>query len=42
MILWRKPNDDEEIVVTGECDCGAMAVRCICNTRIVAKPEEQE
>jgi hypothetical protein len=40
--VWRKPAPDEEIVVTGECDCGAMAERCICNTEIVKRGEKDE
>lgn len=37
MVIWRKPKDDEEIVVTGECDCGAFVERCTCNTKIVKR-----
>lgn len=37
MSIWRKAKDDEEVIVVGECDCGARAERCICNTKIVKK-----
>lgn len=37
MGIWRRPKDDEEIIVVGECDCGAMANHCVCNTKIVKK-----
>jgi hypothetical protein len=40
MGIWRKPDDDEEIVIVGECDCGAFAERCICNTKIVKKEQQ--
>lgn len=40
MSIWRKPKGDEEIIVVGECDCGAMADRCVCNTKIVKKEEK--
>ena len=40
MNLFRKPKDDEEIIVVGECDCGAMADRCVCNTQIVRREEQ--
>lgn len=39
MGIWRRPKDDEEIVVVGECDCGARAERCVCNTKIVKRGE---
>lgn len=39
MDACRKPNGDEEVVVVGECDCGAMADRCVCNTKIVKRED---
>lgn len=40
MGIWRRPKDDEEIVVVGECDCGAHAERCVCNTKIMKRGEK--